>query len=118
MISYILLYTNIAFAIIVAFILGPKRNIGDNWSLFFGLTLSIFFQIAITLSSDLKKNENPRKPHPVGWIVILFGITGLLSFLYEYYSGEVYIPLLLISIGMTGWGIYLAFPSFLRSVNG
>lgn len=117
MIPSIFLYTNILLSIILSIVVGYKRNIGDNWSLFFGVTLSVFFQIAITMTSSLKKDKVPRIHNPLGIFVCMIGIIGIVIFFYKCYNYSVNYSVLAISTGITGWGIYLTFPNFLKSVN-
>lgn len=118
----------VVLSLIIGSALGAKRRIGEGWSLFFCLTLSVLFGIFVVLSSPLKTDPASyvNKKQPIGIIIfaVLLGLAGLVLFYNSIMLTQDKILLdetkrtmiygIAISIGLVGLCIYLIYPPRLR----
>ncbi|NMW21794.1 MAG: hypothetical protein HKK67_09220 [Chlorobiaceae bacterium] len=78
-----LVIINTTIALLLAYYIGNKRQIGFGWSLFFFLFAPILFGLIVVLSSRQKGEQPPpfsKTIYIIGWILILFfSMTGLVN---------------------------------------
>lgn len=103
-------FVSIFLSILVAFLLGRKRQIGFWWSLFFGFTLNPFISLIISQVSGKITDPNPE--FSIGKLI--YGITllvvGLLfgSALFgDVWTEDEKYQVITIGIGLFGGGIYV-----------